>query len=106
MGTWSKDFGAHHLITLKSSFENLAFNLEVIFGSSFGQVAAIYKQAFVGARIPAEDFNSRFLTSQTARLFFMSAAEFDIARERAYIDEPKIGLSRQAGGGEDQEEEK
>jgi len=83
----------------------MAFDLKIIPGGSFGQVAAGDKQAFAGAGIPPQNVDGCFLTSQTARLFFVSTTEFDIAGERAYIDEAKIRLFSPAAGGKKQVEE-
>ena len=90
LGTRGEDFRADNLIAFKGGFEDLAFDLKVIFNGSFGQVATVDKQAFAGAGILTQNIDGCFLTGQTARLFFVSTAEFDIAGERAYIDEAKI----------------
>ncbi|MBN2808174.1 MAG: hypothetical protein JXR80_01635 [Deltaproteobacteria bacterium] len=76
----------------------MTIDLEVIFGGLFGQIAAIDKQALVGAGIVAQKVDNGFLPGQTARLFLVSAAEFDIAGERAYIDQAKIRGLRLTGG--------
>jgi hypothetical protein len=67
----------------------LIFYAEIIFDGSSGQVAAVDENSSIFAGIAAQFFNNSLLASQTARLFLMSAAKFDIAGERAYIDQPK-----------------
>ncbi|MCK5539807.1 MAG: hypothetical protein KAI69_02670 [Deltaproteobacteria bacterium] len=106
MSTRGEDLSADKFIAFKGGFESLAFNLEVIFRGSFGQVATVDKQALSRVGIAAQNINGCFLTGQTARLFFVSTAEFDIAGERAYIDEAKIRPLSPAAGGEKQVEGK
>ncbi len=106
MSARGEDLSADKFIALKGGFENLVLDPEVIFRGSFGQVATVDKQALSRAGIAAQNINGCFLTGQTARLFFVSTAEFDIAGERAYIDEAKTGLHSLATGGEKQVEGK
>ena len=55
------------------------FYAEIILGGSAGQVAAVDENSFVVAGLLAQIINNGFLPGQTARLFFVSAAKFDIA---------------------------
>ena len=81
----------------------MIFNSEIIFNGSSGQVAAVDKNSSLFAGLPAEFINNCFLASKTARLFLVSAAKFDIAGERAYIDQPKTVICSQAMGWVQQE---
>ncbi len=78
------------------------FDFKIVFYSSFGQIAAVDEKAFISAHILTQDINDSFLPGQTARLFFMSPTEFDIARERAYKDQAKISLLGLTGNREKQ----
>jgi len=76
----------------------LIFNSKIIFNGSSGQVTTVDKNSAIFAGIAAQFINNRFLASQTARLFLVSATKFDIAGERAYIDQPKTVFRSQTAG--------
>jgi hypothetical protein len=84
----------------------LAFDFKVIFNGSFSEIATVYEKAFVRTCILAQDIDNCFLSGQTARLFFVSTADFDIAGERANIDQAKIRLLGLTTSGEKQVEKK
>jgi len=79
LGSRCKNLSTDNLIPLQGRFKDLAFDFEIVFNGSFGQVAAVDKEAFTGACILAQDIDNRFMPGQTARLFFVSTTEFDIA---------------------------
>jgi len=81
----------------------LIFYAKVIFHGSSGQVAAVDKNRSLFAGLLTQFINNSFLASQTARLFFVSAAKFDIAGERAYIDQPKTVICGLTAGWGQQE---